>query len=357
MRQGALEARRLNLETLSLEGDARPVASRVLVAGLGFNNVAMSGFTGRLAYRPHAGVVRLVWVDRAGRRLGELGEPDAATPRMLRGSSTASLVAMQRTVGGNADAWVLDTERGVQRRLTFGDERDGYPVWSPDWRRVAFSSERTGVFDLFERPADGSGGETALLSSPEPKQLEDWSPDGRNLLFSVLNREGAYDLWVLQLAGDRPSTGSGRPSLSRDEPAEGRKAFPLTQTPFRETAGRFSPDGRWIAYESNETGRNEIYVQSFPDLKVKVQVSVRGGAAPYWRRDGRELFYQGPDQRITAVPIDRSATTARPGAPVALFQGTGNWWPSPDGQRFLMTEETEPPAPITLILNWAGLPR
>ena len=252
-------------------------------------------------------------------------------------SPTASLVAMLRTVDGNGDIWVLDTERGAQKRLTFGDERDAWPVWSPDGRRVAFSSERTGVYDLFERPADGSGRETALLSSPEPKFAESWSPDGRNLLFNVQSREGDRDLWVLPLTGDR-------------------KPIQLTRTPFEETNSRFSPDGRWIAYQSNETGRSEIYVQSFPDLKVKVQVSARGGSQPYWRRDGREIFYRVGIQPM-AVPIDFSATAARPGAPVALFQGTGNWWPSPDGQRFLMAEETEPPAPITLLLNWAGLPR
>ena len=244
---------------------------------------------------------------------------------------------MQRTVNGNADVWVLDTERGVQRRLTFGDERDDSPAWSPDGSRVAFSSERTGVFDLFERPADGSAGETALLTSPEPKEVEDWSPDGRNLLFNVQSREGDRDLWVLPIAGDR-------------------KPVQLTQTPFEEVNSRFSPDGRWIAYQSNETGRSEIYVQSIPDPTVKVQVSARGGVQPYWRRDGRELFYEA-DQRIMAVSIDLSATTVRPGVPVALFQSTGNWWPSPDGQRFLIAEETEPPAPITLLLNWAGLPR
>ena len=155
---------------------------------------------------------------------------------------------------------------------------------------------------------------------------------------NVQSREGARDLWVLPLTGDR-------------------KPVQFTQTPFGELAGRFSPDGRWIAYQSDETGRFEVYVQSFPDPKAKVQVSARGGGAPYWRRDGRELFYQAPDQRIMAVPIDLSAAAARPGAPVELFQSTGNWWPSPDGQRFLMAEETEPPAPITLLLNWAGLPR
>jgi Tol biopolymer transport system component len=338
MRQGALEARRLNLDTLSLEGDARPVASRVFVSTNNFNNIAMSGAAGLLAYRSHGGVARLMWVDRAGRRLSEVGEPDAARPNNIHGSPTENLVAMQRTVDGNVDVWVLDTERGVQRRLTFGDERDNAPAWSPDGRRIVFSSERAGVFDLFERPTDGSGRETALLSSSEPKFVDDWSPDGRNLLFNVQSTEGGRDVWVLPLDGDR-------------------KPLQLTRTPFSESEGRFSPDGRWVAYQSNETGRMEIYVQSFPDLKMKVQVSARGGAIPFWRRDGRELFYEAPDERIMAVPIELSAITARPGAPVALFQRTGNWESSPDGQRFLMVEETEPPAPITLLLNWAGLPR
>jgi Tol biopolymer transport system component len=164
-------------------------------------------------------------------------------PAIPKGSPTGSLVAMQRTVDGNADIWIFDTERRVQRRLTSGDERDMNPAWSPDGRRVAFSSERTGILDLFERPADGSGRETALLTSPEPKLVDDWSADGRHLLFDVQPRGGARDLWVLPLAGDR-------------------KPVPLLQTPFDEREGRSSPDGRWIAYLSNETGRFEVRIQS-----------------------------------------------------------------------------------------------
>lgn len=153
------------------------------------------------------------------------------------------------------------------------------------------------------------------------------------------NPKGDNDLWFLPLAGDR-------------------KPLAITQTPFDENGGRFSPDGRWIAYQSDESGENEIYVQPFPGPAGKFQVSTGGGAASLWRRDGRELFYRDQNNRVMAVPIAVSGTTLKGGTPVMLFTApTVDFVASPDGQRFLVSTVTADPAPVTLLLNWAGLRR
>jgi len=336
MRDGALLAQRLNLDTLQMEGDAAPVAARVAVAG--FSSVAVSGSTsGSIAYRAHAGERQSFWLDRSGRQIGILGGPDGAQPATPQLSRDDRLLALQRTVNGNVDIWVTDVERGGERRFTFEPVRDRTPVWSPDAHRVAFASERTGVFDIYERPFDGPGTETLLVASSDAKLVYDWSPDGRFVLYGVQDPKTGRDLWVVPVTGDRT------PVL-------------VAGTPFAEQGGRFSVDGRWIAYESNESGRTEIYVQPFPGSGTRIQMSTQGGQAPQWRRDGRELTYLAPDNRVMALPIEVTGSTVKPGTPVKLFTAPpGGFVMSSDGQRFLVSTVTAEPAPITLLLNWAGL--
>ena len=336
MRDGALLAQHLNLDTLQMEGDAAPVAARVAVAN--FNSVAVSGSaSGSIAYRAHAGERQSFWVDRSGRQLGMLGGPDAAQPATPQLSRDDRLSALQRTVNGNVDIWVTDVARGSGRRFTFEPVRDRTPVWSPDGRRMAFASERTGVFDIYVRPVDGPGTETLLIESSDAKLVYDWSPDGRFLLYAVQDPQTTNDLWVVPLTGDQ-------------------KPLPVARTPFAEQGGRFSPDGRWIAYSTNESGRNEVYVQPFPGPGSRIQMSTAGGQAPQWRRDGRELTYLAPDDRVMALPLEVTGSTLRPGAPVGLFTAPpGGFVMSSDGQRFLVSTVTAEPAPITLLLNWAGL--
>ncbi len=336
MRDGALLAQRLNLDTLQMEGDAAPVAARVAVGN--FSSVAVSGSTsGSIAYRAHAGERQSFWLDRSGRQIGILGGPDGAQPTTPQLSRDDRLLALQRTVNGNVDIWVTDVERGGERRFTFEPVRDRTPVWSPDARHVAFASERTGVFDIYERPFDGPGTETLLVASSDAKLVYDWSPDGRFVLYGVQDSKTGNDLWVVPVTGDR-------------------KPVPVAVTPFSEQGGRFSVDGRWIAYYSNESGRNEVYVQPFPGPGTRIQMSTQGGQAPQWRRDGRELTYLAPDNRVMALPIEVSGSTIRPGAPVNLFAAPpGGFVMSSDGQRFLVSTVTAEPAPITLLLNWAGL--
>ncbi len=336
MRDGALLAQRLNLDTMQMQEDPVPVAARVVVGN--FSSVAVSGSaSGAIAYRAHSGERQSFWVDRSGRQLGMLGGPDGAQPVALHLSRDDRQLALQRTVNGNVDIWVIDVERGAARRFTFEPVRDRTPVWSPDGRRMAFASERTGVFDIYVRPVDAPGTETLLVESSDAKLAYDWSPDGRFLLYGVQDPKTANDLWVVPLAGDH-------------------KPLPVARTPFAEQGGRFSPDGRWIAYHSNESGRNEVYVQPFPGPGSRVQMSTAGGQAPQWRRDGRELTYLAPGNRVMAVPAASTGATIRLGVPANLFTAPpGGLVMSGDGQRFLVSKVTTEAAPITLLLNWAGL--
>ena len=194
-----------------------------------------------------------------------------------------------------------------------------------------------------------------------------WSSDGRFLLYTRDDRKTGADLWVLPMTGDRPSTGSGRP-----EPVEGRKPRPVVQTVMDQPGGEFSPDGRWLAYESNESGRFEVYVQPFPDAGGKWQASMAGGAQPRWGPDGKELYYVAPDARLMVVAVKASAegTTVDVGVPAPLFRtrlasgagqlpGVPRYAVAPDG-RFLLNTVVEDTvaSPITVIVNWtAGLQR
>ena len=183
------------------------------------------------------------------------------------------------------------------------------------------------------------GAEALLLESAENKNISDWSPDGRFILYTNQSPKTARDIWALPLQGDR-------------------KPFVVVQTPFEERDARFSPDGRWIAYQSNETGRNEIFVQPFPGPGRSWQISTTGGTGAQWRGDGREIFYLAPDNRLMAVPvtIDAKTSAADAGNPVALFalRPGATYTATPDGRRFLINTPTDAAtaSPITVVVNW-----
>ncbi len=205
-------------------------------------------------------------------------------------SRDGRVAAVTRTIAGSTNVWLLDTERGVPRRLTF-DVNDNDVILSPDGTRVAHQAN--GPRDesvVYERHADGTGGEIQLLeeSVDEGHSPQDWSADGRYIVYMVTTTTG-LDLRALPLSGERAP-------------------FDIARTSFAELGARVSPDSRWVAYESNETGRLEIYVQPFPGPGPKVQVSASGGRMPRWRPDGGELFYVAPDRRLMAVSVARSAS-------------------------------------------------
>jgi dipeptidyl aminopeptidase/acylaminoacyl peptidase len=219
---------------------------------------------------------------------------------------------------------------------------------------VAVGIQRARFSQFFEKPSDGSGGERLLFTTPDSHHVwpADWSRDGRTLLYNSQDPKTAVsvDLWALPLTGDR-------------------KPFPVVQTPFLEDEGQFSPDGRWIAYRSNQSGREEIYVQAFPGPAGSRQVSTAGGSQPRWRRDGKELFYVAPDNTLMVVSIGSAAGQKLSASkPMPLFrtrltardQPKQQYAVAPDGERFLMNviaEEANVP-PITIVQNWtAGLKR
>ncbi len=322
-----------------MDGDPAPVAARVAVAPNVYNAIALStSNAGLLAYRASAEERQSFWVDRSGRQTQLLGGTDAAQPGGQELSPDGHTLALTRLINGTLDVWLIDVERGVPRRFTFDTVRDRSPVWSPDGRRIAFASERTGVYDIYEKPADGTGTETLLVASPEAKIVHGWSSDGRFILYEVQDPQTDRDLWVVPVEGDR-------------------KPFPIAHTPFAEANGKFSPDGRWIAYDSNESGQYEVYVQPFPGPGGKLQVSTGGGGIRQWRRDGKELFYSGLNNRVMAAPITVNGATLKAGTPATLFtiaSGGIFVFASPDGQRFLVSNVTADPSPVTVLLNWAG---
>jgi Tol biopolymer transport system component len=230
-------------------------------------------------------------------------------------------------------------ETGIVR-FTLDPHLDGFPIWSPDGREIAFRSNRTGTSNIYTKPSDNSASEQQLLASPTNAPM-DYSPDGKFLLFMDTSN---LDMQVLPLQGERT------PQL-------------FFHSEFTKVAGRFSPDGRWIAYHSGESGRPEIYVRPFPGPGAVSQISAEGGVGPRWAPNGKELFYIAPDGKLMAAPITFQGNTLLPGTPVALFQtrivggGTNGaraqYDIAPDG-RILMNVALgdNATAPITLLMNW-----
>jgi len=354
VRDTTLLAQPFDTAALDLRGEPVPIAQDVLYDPTTWNAVFSPSQTGLLVYQPaldSSGAKELAWFDRSGNQVGAFGEK--ANFFSIRFAPNGQRLAAE--IGyPSSEIWVYELARGTRTRLTFDPSDDRIPVWSPDGSRVAYSSNRAranlDVYDILARSSTGTGAEEVLLKSDVAKQANDWSPDGRFLVFSqgdVLSR-GLVDLWMLPLSGDR-------------------KSFPFLAAPYGEFDGAFSPDGRWLAYGSNETTRNEIYVVPFDGRPPadpanpagKWQVSVAGGNLPRWRRDGKELYYIAPDRTLMAVEVDGRGKEFVVGKARPLFRtrssaGVFGWYDVlPDGQRFVMTNrEEEATNPATLVVNW-----
>ncbi len=344
-RRGALLAQRLDLKTMSSEGAAISISPEVFVdTSVGSTSVrasiaASASTAGPIAYRAHADRTQLGWVDRTGRLIHLISgteQSDILQPDDLRLAPDGHTAAFARTVDGNKDIWLIDLDRGLPRRFTSNKAWDGRPIWSPDGKRLVFSTLRKGVLDLYQRPADETELETPLMESHEGKVAHDWSMDGRYILYQSSNPQTSDDIWAMPLFGDR-------------------KPVPVVRTPSLECCPRFSPDGHTVAYQSWETGRSEIYVQPFMGTAGKQRISSEGGVSVRWRADGRELFYRAPDGRLMAVSIQKDGEAIKAGTPAPLFRVPAVYIPSPDGQRFLVNVVTEPASPITILLNWNRL--
>jgi Tol biopolymer transport system component len=272
--------------------------------------------------------------------------PDGNNLRYPELSPDGRRVAVGRTVHNTTDIWLSETARGVPTRFTFGAGFSVNPVWSPDGNWIAFSSANRGNPDLHRKASSGAGSDELLLDSQLNGFPLDWSPDGRFLLFARMDAKTGIDLWVLPLEDER-------------------KPLPFVCTDFESDNGQFSPDGLWVAYQSNESGRVEIYVQPFPGPGGKWMISIGGGIAPRWRRDGKELFCIAPDGRLMAVPIREAGQSLKAGAPAALFQTRivfsgitvrqkHQYSVAPGGRRFLINTiaDEATTSPITIVTNW-----
>jgi Tol biopolymer transport system component len=348
-RDRTLMAQLFDAAKLQTVGDAVPIAEQV-DAGTASDQYEFSvSRNGVLAYSSGGapGAYQLTWTDRSGKVVGIAAPPGVYPDFRLAPDERRIAFNRMDVQSANQDIWVMDTTRGVTSRLTFEPTADNLPIWSPDGLRILYANNRSGVYDLYIKSATGAGQEELFIKMGTPTGwATSWSRDGRFVIYQVPGAKTGYDLWVAPQFGDR-------------------KPFPYLQTQFNEGEGAFSPDGRWVAYVSNESGRNEIYVQAFPLSGAKFQISTGGETEPTWRNDGSELFYRSSDGNLMAVPVKSGATFAA-GVPKSLFPvrvaaggvGRHNYAVSNDGQRFLVAGGAggEKSVPLTVVLNWqAGL--
>jgi serine/threonine-protein kinase len=334
MSEGALSAVAFDLERLELAGEPFRLHQAVwtnLPNGTAHFAISLDG---TLVYvPPFEAQNTLVWVDRAGvvRPITETRR-GFAEPRL---SPDGERLAVSISEVGQTHIWTYDIARDSFLRLTFGPNDEGAPVWTPDGNRATFYRG----YNIFWIPADGSGPEERLTTSENSQTPLSWSADGKVLLYQEQGPETARDLWLLTLPE--------------------RTTRPFVPTPFDEAGGRFSPDGRFLAYRSNESGRNEVYLRPFPGPGSKWQISTEGGSQAVWARSGREIFYRSGD-KMMAVSIE-TEPVFRAGRPVLLFEGKfqypgvtiSQYDVAADGQHFVMVKEDEPwPTQIHVVQNW-----
>jgi len=342
VRGRTLMAQPFDPEKLRLNGDPVPIVEQI-----GYSAATARAFfcvsnNGVLAYRGNVALNgQLTWYDRAGKQLEKVGAAGDFLGFSISPDQKQIATSRLDLDIGSYDLWITELNRGTSSRFTFDQTNETFPVWSPDGGRIVFASNKNGTTDLYAKPANSSSGDQLLFKSTNLKAPNDWSADGQIILYNDFDPKTSSDLWVLPLSGDQ-------------------KPSPVMQTPFGETNGRFSPDGKWIAYESTESGPGQIYVQGFPSGS-KTQVSTDGGFQPRWRADGKELFYIGPDKKLMAVDLKSEAGGIQVGTPRILFELRVSNLPGPpyydvtrDGQRFLINvagEETTP-TPMTVVMNW-----
>jgi Tol biopolymer transport system component/predicted Ser/Thr protein kinase len=339
----ALLARRFDPGSLRFEGDAFPVTTRLSIGTVGLANFSVSR-NGILVYRSGGTDLRtLSWVDRSGHELSTVGPPGAYGQPAVGPGGTRIVVDGTESGSPTADLWLLDASRGTTSRFTYGEGQQGAGVWSPDGSRIAYGSYGPDGWNVLSKDARGSTEPVPVWSDSLFIFPTDWSSDGKTLIVQRQCPGTGWDIWTCPLEGD------GGP-------------VPVVATRFIEAQGRLSPDGKWIAYVSSETGHPEIYVRSYPGTGGKWQISTGGGLEPFWRGDGEELYYLSMDRELMAVSIDTDSGF-HAGRPVSLFRAPvpanivtrNRYVPSADGQRFLMVEAARSDfQPTTVVVNWTA---
>ena len=288
---------------------------------------------------------QLVWFDRSGKQLGTVGESGDYSNPSLAPDGKRLAVGVRDPKTAKRDIWLIDLARGVNSRFTFDPADDLNPVWSKDGSRVLFTSDRRGQRDIFQKKVNAAEEEELIYTSTEMKSVCDLSPDGRLLIYNTNpgtnNAAQNPDLWLLPLEGER-------------------NPRPFLKTQFTEDQAVISPDGKWVAYRSDESGRDEIYVATFPQLRGKWQVSVDGGAEPQWRGDAKELFFTDAGRKLMVAEVKSSSGAFETEVPKLLFEtpltvpGRNRFVVTGDGQRFLVVTRLSAPSPINVVLNWTA---
>jgi eukaryotic-like serine/threonine-protein kinase len=346
LRNGAIMARRFDPSHHQLSSDSVMLAR---LSGTSDGAIRMSASRNGILALVAGGAgadQQLVWSNRAGKSEGTVGGPGIYFTPRLSPDGTKLAVAMAPPGSPTRDIWVLDTAVHTEARLTFDQFHNWTPVWSPDGAKLAYSSNPKEKFHIYARSADGSGARQPLLEDNAIEYVDSWSSDGKYIAYTRQDPDGkpGWDIWVLPLSG-------------------GKKPFPVVQSQSNKEDPSFSPDGKWLAYDSDESGQWEVYVVPFPLGEGKWQVSRGGGQQPRWRRDGKELFFLTTGNRLMAAEIRDRGASLEIGARQSLFQTHAA--PSPfrtydvtgDGEKFIIVSrhaELSPKA-ITIIANWPGL--
>jgi Tol biopolymer transport system component len=335
---------RLDADRGRLEGEPTPLA-KDLSGNYGNHHFELTTAPGLLAYRSENPAVQFVWIDRRGRTLERVGDPARYTDFELSRDERRLAYALSDADGRIAAVWWRDLARGIVAKVAASGERGlvGFPVWSPDARRLALGFATTGPWSAGVVRIGDPTPPRSLLRQPVDDLPSSWSHDGRWLAIVRGDRPDADDVWVVSVADGNATR------VTREEGQESHPAF--------------SPDGRWIAYAAEPSGRREVYVRRFPEGEPAFQVSRSGGGRPSWRGDGRELYYVSTDHELVAVPLEGPPTSLTPGPPEALFDLDAGerprvWWegvaPSRDGSRFLALEHLADPdrEPLHLVVGW-----
>lgn len=346
VREQTLLAQSFDPRRLELSGEPVPVAEGIgTLLGRAFFAASSNGV---LAYTSGSaqGSLQLTWFDRSGKALGTVGPPGYLNRPAISPGGKTVVVDRRDPQTGLFDLWLHDLARGTASRLTFNSQNNQWPVWSPDGSHIAFASSRDGGFNLYQLAMNGtSKGEPLHKTQAQAVNIpSDWSRDGRYILETVVDLKTGRDIWVEPLYGDR-------------------KPIPYLQTVFEERNPKLSPNGLWLAYSSDETKRDEIYIQTFPQQARKWQVSTSGGRLPLWSRDGKELFFLGADRKLMVVEVKSGSMKDGAGfevsVPKALFDARlGDdvtlWYDVSNDGRFLLPVPPERSAgdSVTVMLNW-----
>jgi serine/threonine protein kinase len=345
LRGQTLMAQPFDASKMELSGEPQPVAERIAINGASVRAMFSASDTGRLIYQTGEASAgwTLLWRDREGKQRDAIPKAEHYLTPALSPDGTHLAVIIFAGAQGVSDIWTFDLTQQTNTRFTFGPASQTWPVWSADGKTIFFGSNVKGSSHIYAKPADGSGVVRTVLENVDVLEApRATSADGRYLIYGRrLSNEAGYHIWAL------PLTGEGKP-------------FPIVQDGFDEDFPSLSGDGKWMAYQSNESGRREIFITAFPGGGAKWQVSSNGGASPKWRRDGKELFFLDATDTITAVDVNTSAGAPQLGAPHGLFQAVGiqrDFGPfdvTADGKKFLVNSGNlkEGSDPLTLVLNW-----